>query len=141
MKPFLRAFGNYDGDLASIDAGIAFPPEEGVTQQQFAEEVDINTIVARFGLTGELPINPRPPVSGDFVGITDYHSALNAVRNADAGFLEFPAELRARFGHDPQRLLEFLDDASNRDEAVKLGLVAKPPEVLHPAAPGDPPKA
>lgn len=115
-------------DQASLAFGIDFDPAEGRTQQEFAEEADINTIVRRFGLTGELPENVRIPQSGDFTGVTDYHSALNLIREADEGFMELPAELRARFEHDPGRLMAFLEDASNKDEAIKLGLVNKPPE-------------
>lgn len=122
-----------DFDQASLAFGIEFDPAEGRTQQEFAEEADINTIVRRFGLTGELPENVRIPQSGDFTGITDYHSALNLIREADEGFMELPAELRARFEHDPGRLMAFLEDANNKEEAIKLGLVNKPPEVTRTA--------
>ena len=136
LKPFLRTPFNYDMDLASNETGINCPPEEGRTQQQFAEEVDINTIVRRFGLTGHLPTNPAPPMEGDFTGIVDFHTAMNAVRRAQEGFEAFPAELRARFSNDPQRMLEFLADDTNKDEAVKLGLVNPPaPPIDEPKAP------
>lgn len=57
---FLRAPFNYDTDKASLEAGSSRPIDpdtgeiidDGMTQQSFAEEVDINTIVRRFGLTG-----------------------------------------------------------------------------------------
>lgn len=132
---FLRSFGNYDVDQASDEAGLACDPKDCVTQQQFAEECDINTIVRRFGLTGELPEDVRVPVSGDFTGITDFTSAMLAVRSAQEAFLELPAELRARFENDPQRLMSFMEDPGNRDEAVKLGLVNKPPEVARDGVP------
>lgn len=125
---FLRAPGNYDVDVASDESGLFCDPDEGVTQQQFAEECDINVIVGRFGLTGELPEVAHAPVSGDFSGVFDYQSALNAVLKAEEGFMEFPGELRARFNNDPQRLMEFLDNPANREEAIKLGLVNKPVE-------------
>jgi hypothetical protein len=129
MKVFLRAPYNYDVDVASDQSGLVCPKEDGVTQQQFRDECDINTIVARFGLTGELPGDYRAPVSGDFVGIHDFHSAMNAVRAADESFMEMPAALRVRFGHDPQRLIDFLSDVNNRAEAIKLGLIPAPVEV------------
>lgn len=128
-KVFVRSPFNYDRNEVAIDTGVSCPPAEGKTQQQFRDEVDINTLVRRFGLTGSLPVNPRPPMVGDFADITDFQSAMNAVRNAEAGFMEFPADLRARFMNDPQRMLMFLADPANRDEAVKLGLVSKPAEV------------
>lgn len=110
-------------------AGIAFDPEEGKTQQHFAEEVDINTIVERFGLTGKMPDFIDLPTTSDFVDAMDFHSAMNEVKRAEAAFLTIPPDVRRRFDHDPGKLLAFLEDDRNREEAVKLGLVkeaAKP---------------
>lgn len=129
MRFVLRAFGNYDPDEASAESGISFDPDEGRTQQEFAKECDINEIVRRFGITGQLPFTDRMPVSGDFTGITDFQSAMEAVTRAQGAFMDLPAEVRARFRNDPQEMLTFLDDERNRDEAVKLGLVSAPPEV------------
>lgn len=131
VKPvFLRAAFNYDVDAASDEAGIAFDPEEGRAQQQFRDEVDINTIVRRFGLTGELPENPRIALYGDLTGLPeDYRGMVEYVRGAEEAFMEFPAEIRKRFEHDPQRMIDFVMDEKNRDEAVSLGLVSKAPEV------------
>lgn len=123
---FVRSPYNYDVKAVSDENGLFCPPEEGMTQQHFQEECDINEIVRRFGFTGELPENPRMPVSGDFTGVVDFHSALNLVREAEGAFMEFPAELRARFRNDPGELIAFLSEDSNRDEAVKLGLVKAP---------------
>lgn len=127
-KPFIRSPYNYDVVAASREVALHCDPEDTQVQQQFKEECDINTIIKRFGLTGELPEGYQAPQSGDFTGITDFHSAMNAVRAAEEAFMEMPAELRARFAHDPQRLMDFLDDPKNRDEAIKLGLVNKPVE-------------
>ena len=126
-KMFLRAPGNYDPDLASDQAGFECVGET-MTQQQFADECDINTIVERFGLTGELPNNLRMPVSGDFTGVVDFKTAMDAVSQAQSAFNQLPGHLRARFENDPQRLMRFLENDKNREEAVELGLVVKPPE-------------
>lgn len=128
-KYVVRSAFDYDSDAASLECGLACDPAESQVQQQFKDDADINVIVKRFGLTGELPQAYRAPVSGDFTGISDFHSAMNAVRAAEERFLQVPAELRKRFGHDPAQLIAFLDDEANRDEAVKLGLLPKPPEV------------
>lgn len=125
---FLRTPYNYDMDAASDEAGISFVGTESRTQQQFAEEADINTIVRRFGLTGQMPENIGFPEYGDFSEVHDYQTSLNILREADEAFLRIPAEIRARFANDPQQLLEFLHDGNNRDEALKLGLIPKPPE-------------
>lgn len=125
---FVRSPFNYDMNKASDEAGLSFVGTESATQQQFAEEVDINTIVRRFGLTGKMPENIGFPEYGDFADVTDYQTALNAVRAADESFLTIPAEVRARFHNDPQELLSFLNDGRNKDEALKLGLISLPPE-------------
>ena len=83
----LRAFNSYDADAVSRETGIAIDPEESVVQQQFAEECDINTIVRRFGLTGELPNGVAMPVSGDFTAVTDFHTAMNLIRKSQEAFL------------------------------------------------------
>lgn len=129
VPPVLRAPGNYDVDEVSKETGLFCHADEDRCQQEFKEECDINEIVRRFGLTGELPANVRVPVSGDFTGITDFQSAMNAVRQAQESFMELPAEVRARFANDPQRLMEFVSDDKNRDEAHKLGLLKPKPEV------------
>ena len=39
-----------------------------------------------------------------------------------------PAEVRDRFQNDPGRFLEFANDASNYEEALKMSLAIKRPE-------------
>lgn len=126
ITPFLRSAYNYDVDAVSRETGLLCA-DPTLAQQQFAEEANINTIVERFGLTGELPTNVRVPVSGDFTDITDYQTALNMVLDAEAAFMELPANVRARFENDPQKLQDFVEDASNLDEARRLGIAVPAP--------------
>lgn len=125
---FVRGWGNYSTDAASLESGLAIDPADSVVQQQFADECDINTIVRRFGLTGELPNGVSMPLSGDFTSATDFQSSMNLIRQAQESFLELPATVRERFNNDPARVINFLEDPSNRDEAIKLGIVSKPLE-------------
>lgn len=128
-KVFLRSTYNYDAGVVSRETKLNCDPDGCVTQQQFKEESDINTIVKRFGLTGTVPLNYKPPLSGDFTEVSDFHTAMNAVRAADEAFMQMPAALRKKFNHDPQELMAFLDKDSNREEAMKLGLVNRPIEL------------
>lgn len=123
----MNGVGNYDTDQASNESGLKCE-DPSLAQQQFKEEVDINTIVNRFGLTGQLPNDLEVPVSGDFTGVFDFQSAMNVVRAAEESFMEMPAHVRARFHNDPGEFLDFVHDDSNRTEAQKLGILAKPPE-------------
>lgn len=123
--PFLRTPYNYDRDAASNESGLACE-EPSLTQQHFKDETDINNILRQFNVTGMLPEAPLSPRYGDFSGIVDYHSALNAVIAAEDSFMTLPAQIRARFENDPAQLIDFLSDENNRQEAVKLGLLEVP---------------
>jgi phage internal scaffolding protein len=120
--PFLRTPYNYDLNAASNESGLACE-EPSLTQQHFKDEADINNILRQFNITGLLPEAPLSPRYGDFTGIGDYHTALNAVIAAEDQFMALPAQLRARFENDPAQLIEFLNDDKNRSEAEKLGLL------------------
>ena len=129
---FIRTPYNYDTDEVSNETGLICP-EPTMAQQQFRDEADINTIMERFGRTGELVAPVRLPQYGDFTGVTDYHSAMNAVVEAQASFDSLPANIRARFQNDPAQFVEFCLDDKNRDEAVRLGLVPGKVEPVVPA--------
>nr|QJB19444.1 MAG: internal scaffolding protein [Microvirus sp.] len=122
--PFIRTEHNYDRDIVSVETGLCCK-DESLAIQSAADECDINTIVRRFGLTGELPGDFAMPQSGDFTNVPDYHTAMNLIVTAQNEFLKVPAEIRARFSNDPQAFMEFCESPSNKDEIERLGL-AKP---------------
>jgi len=120
--PFLRTPYNYDRNAATNESGVACE-EPSLAQQHFKDECDINNILRQFNITGLLPESPLSPRYGDFTGINDYQSALNAVIAAEDGFMTLPAGIRAQFGNDPEQLINFLDNPENKDEAIRLGLI------------------
>ena len=63
----------------------------------------------------------------DFEETFDFQSSMNVIRAAEEAFAAMPADVRDRFQNDPGRFLEFANDASNYDEAVKMGLAIKRP--------------
>lgn len=127
----IRTENNYDRDEASYESGLKCL-DESRTQQQFKEDSDINVIVARFGISGIMPSDFGMPQSVDFSEmVTDYHTALNMVRQADEEFMGLPADLRERFRNDPQELMQFVENPENLEEARKLKL-AKPAEKVEP---------
>lgn len=121
--PFVRTPFNYDRNAASDESGLACL-DESRTKQSFAEEVDINTIMRRFGQTGQLPENVRPPTYQDFVGIFDFHTAMNAVASAGESFDKMPADVRTRFHNDPAEFVAFCSDDSNLEAMDKMGLTS-----------------
>lgn len=119
--PFIRSPYNYDTNAASDESGIACS-DPSLAQQNSKEECDINTIVKRFNLTGELPSGLSVPQYSDFGDVTDYHTAMNMVIAADNAFMAMPAAIRARFNNDAGAFVDFVSDPNNKDEIDKLGL-------------------
>lgn len=141
-KPFVRDPYNYDTNIAGDESALHCQ-DPTLTQQHFKEECDINTIVKRFNLTGQLPENIRMPTYADFEQVFDFQSAMNAIAQAGEAFDAMPADVRARFHNNPAEFLDFCNNLDNRDEAIKLGLVPpKSPATDNPPAPsGTPEKA
>ena len=119
---FLRTQYNYDHDAASNASGLVCE-EPTRAQQHHKDECDINVILERFGKTGQVPVNTISGTYGDFSGVHDYHTAMNALIAAESEFAALPAQLRNKFANDPANLVQFLDNPDNRAEAEKLGLV------------------
>lgn len=105
--------------------------DPSLTQQHFKDECDINYIMRRYRETGFL-VDPlksatAKPQFGDFSTAFDFHEAQNVIAKANEAFAALPSEVRKRFANDPGEFLAFMEDERNIDEAVKLGLVEKPP--------------
>lgn len=146
----MRTARNFTGNISQITNDDRPPNVSAVIEkiyiipslavQSEKESSDINVIVKRFGLTGAMPPNPRVPHYGDFEGVDDFQSAMEAVRRAQEDFLALPPDLRSRFGNDPQGLLEFVENPDNYEEAVKLGLANPRPVVSNTPVPDFPGK-
>lgn len=94
------------GDARAVsDLTGVFTGSETKVQQHFAVEVDINTIMRRFGVTKEMPLGSASGVYGDFSGVTDYDSAVERVAGARRAFMALPAAVRERFENDPGVLI------------------------------------
>jgi len=121
-KPFLRTTYNYDHNQASQDSALRCD-DLSLAQQHMLESTDINYIVKQFGISGKLPTGVRTPTYGDFTGVYDYHSAVNAIAQAGESFDSMPAHVRARFHNDPQEFLDFCAEEGNAAELKSLGLI------------------
>lgn len=105
------------------DLSITFPPNSRWTKQSFAAECDINTIMARYQSTGEMPvINQLAPQYLDATGF-DYQTMQNQIVEANQLFSQLPSALRARFQNDPGQFIDYCHDPENLPEMRKLGLV------------------
>lgn len=127
-----RAAYSYDVAAVSDETGLECK-DESLTRQSEANDADINVILDRFGITGQLPENVRPPTFMDFGSefIFDYRSAVEAIAMAEDAFMQMPARVRSRFENDPQKFVEFCSDPANLKEMRELGL-ANPEKVPEP---------
>lgn len=100
--------------------------EASLTEQSFKDECDINNIVKQYERTGLMPHQrPNQPVFADISDAPSFLEAQNVVAAANEAFAAIPAEIRERFMNDPARLMAFLDDDRNYEEAARLGFVVK----------------
>lgn len=120
-----------DHEAQSMATGLKCE-DPSLAQQQFLEESNILTIVERFHLTGEIPQVLKLPQSGDYTGVFDFQTAMNAVAQATQAFSQLPYNIRDRFNNDPQKYFEFCTTEENAEEAIRLGLATKPPTVVKP---------
>lgn len=120
--PFLRTEWNYDTNAVSQETGLECK-DPSLAKESMKEETDINVIVERFGITGQLPQGLRAPTYGDFTEVMDFHTAMNAVAQAGEAFDRMPAEIRARFNNDPGAFVDFCSKEENRAEMQKMGLI------------------
>ena len=121
-----------------------------LTQQQFRQGCDINTIIASVDSAGVVN-NPlwngtRRPMYGDFTGIQDmdYLQAQSVFLDASARFMELPAKVRQRFNNNPAELLAYIQRIQSSpniqefaEELAELGF-ADIPKVAESSA-GSPP--
>lgn len=117
--------------------------EESLTKQSFKDECDVNNIVALYARTQDASLLNARLAAGQFADLPagfEYQDALNLVVEGRQAFEALPSKIRERFNNDPAKFLEFMADAENQDEAIKLGLATRRPEPApeQPQAPSPP---
>lgn len=94
-----------------------------LTHQSFKDDCDIDKILKRYARTGVLEhVNTYKFDYGDFLNVQDYHSSYNQVLNAQSMFMSLPAQIRSRFSNDPGQFLSFVQDPTNHNDLVEMGL-------------------
>jgi len=131
--PTVRHAYSYRAPVVLHSSGVS------KTKQSFKDECDINRIMARYAATGTLDFVNRREAQFLDVSDIDFQNAMQIVTQSREAFMTLPSAVRDRFANDPAQILAFLADESNREEAIKLGLVTKPLDapapVADPAAP------
>lgn len=96
---------------------------DGVTKQAFADETNINKIIARWAKTGTLSHmakwKPQYLDLSDFAGL-DFHQAQEKIARAQRMFEELPAEIRREFHQSPAAFLAYVNDPANSERLGEL---------------------
>lgn len=153
-----RAFGecrtpfNYDvSEHPGTDFTVKNPkdpndPSRSRTAQEYRDESDPAKIVKRLiesgGAIDELLLQKREAIYADVTGIGSYFEAKCKTARIENAFMTLDADVRAKFENDPQKMMEFLADPANKNEAIDLGLLPDDSEKVEgkageAAAPGD----
>lgn len=116
--------GPYDEhERVQVDAS-----SDGITRQEFADECDINTLMARYEKSGV--INHIARSQGNYFDATDVPdlaAALAIVAHAEDAFMRLPAKARAEFDNDAVRWTDFAADPANLPRMREWGLAPPAP--------------
>lgn len=133
----IRSPYNYDLKKASDDTALRCTDKSLAVQSQL-EEADINTLIQRYGLNGQIPQNIRIPLEGDYSDVADYMSCMNALTYAKDTFMQVPAYIRTYFENSPQLYAEYVhasnSDSKKNDQLIAWG-IKQPPVAVAPAQP------
>lgn len=142
----VAAYGNWlPHDRVQLDCSAGGP---SMTRQEFAEECDVNALMARYEKTAVWPgpLRTTEPVYMDTTIVPNFREALDMLREANEAFMRLPAATRREFDNNAEKFVEFAQDPENRAKLVEWGLtepekVPEPPmrvEVVETAPrPGD----
>lgn len=138
-------------DRANPALYVDFTNTISLTRQEFADECDINNLMAQYEKTGIIPsnMNNNVPQFLDVSDVPDLMQANNILIEATAAFMALPATVRREFDNDAIKFVSFAQDPENLPQMRTWGLappepVEPPPqkvEVINPAPPADAPKA
>lgn len=103
-----------------------FNYDPSMTDQSQAQESDVNYIMQKYQTTGIAPEFRQNGFYADLTEIPDLSTALQIVTQAQLAFDSLPSNVRSRFGNSPEFMMEYLQNPSNRQEAIELGLINAP---------------
>lgn len=131
---------NHDTNFES-DRTALYCDDESLTKQEFKEDADINTIIARFTRTGEPPPMALPEHFMDITGKQTYEQISERLAEANAAFYTLPAATRSQFLNDPTRWADEVMKRLNKADGdglkeIGVDITIKQPEKPAPAPAG-----
>lgn len=116
---------------------ITFNTEAGLTKQSFKDECNINKIMDKFQRTGIISHYASHGPQYMEIEPGDFLDAQLVIAKANTMFEELPSSVRKRFHNNPEHFLEFVQNPSNQEEMVQMGLAS---HIDQPTKPDKPPK-
>lgn len=101
--------------------------DDGRTQTQFKDEVDINNIVARYLRGDDISRYQRAAHyhGEDFPTSMDLTEAMNITIKAQQAFADLPADDRDFFGNDPINFIKYMESPEHVEDSIKRGYRVK----------------
>lgn len=115
------------------------------TRQEFADDCDINKLMAQYEKSGILPtVNVAAPRYLDVSDVPDLRSALDTLHEATTAFMTLPATVRREFDNDAMKFVEFAQNSENLPKMREWNLApplppAPTPQKVEIVNPPDPP--
>lgn len=112
----------------SIPDPITGELETSMTKQSFAEESEINNILAKYEKTGVIDHVKNHGGYAEMPAGLEYQEALQLTIDAQLSFDDLPAKTRREFNNDPFEFLSFVENPDNIERMAELGLLEDAPE-------------
>lgn len=101
--------------------------EPSLTIQSEKDKCDLEVIRRIYEKSGIMHnIRTDQPRYGDFTSSRELHDVLLRAQEAQEDFMLLDAQIRRKFDNDPGKLLDYVADPKNREEAIQLGLIKAP---------------
>lgn len=128
--------GLYSAHRADATRVLLFPEGPSLTRQEFAEDCDLNLLMARYEKTGVIShVSQREPIYADLTDVpSSLAEAMDIIKIAEQSFMTLPATVRREFDNDAVRFVEFASDPTNVDKLREWGLAKPLPVAQEPLA-------
>lgn len=100
---------------------LSFEGDPGLTEQHPAGQLSIEYLLAKHCAGGQTLTIPESEFM-DLTNIPDYQTCLMAVQNINTLFHSLPLKVRSAFGEDPSLFMDAVEDPSQRDRLIELGV-------------------
>jgi len=125
--PLSSAYVEKDGNNPAFNLDCSNLPS--LTRQEFAEDCDINTILAQYEKTGVIShLNNQQPAYLDLDGVPDLQTAIQMIRDSETAFMSLSAKTRAEFDNDPVKFIQFAENPENIEKMREWKLAPPLPE-------------